>query len=70
MKKLYRSEANKRVAGVCGGIGEMLDVDPTIVRVGTVVLAFATGFFPLLVGYILAWWIFPVGKQDAAQSKA
>ncbi len=33
MKKLYRSETNKRIAGVCGGIGEMLNVDPTIMRV-------------------------------------
>lgn len=68
MKKLYRSETNKRIAGVCGGIGEMMDVDPTLIRVATVVLALATGIFPFIVGYILAWLIFPTGKQQATQS--
>jgi phage shock protein C len=68
MKKLYRSETNKRLAGVCGGIGEMLDVDPTIIRVVTVVLALVTGIFPLAVGYIIAWLVFPIGKQEASQT--
>jgi len=68
MKKLYRSETNKRIAGVCGGIGEMLDVDPTIVRVAVVVLALTTGILPFLVGYIIAWLVFPVGKQETVQS--
>ena len=31
-KKLYRSNSSKLVAGVCGGIGEYLNVDPTLVR--------------------------------------
>ena len=69
MKKLYRSETNKRIAGICGGIGEMLDVDPTIIRVVTVVLALATGIFPFLIGYILAWLIFPIAKKKTAESK-
>jgi phage shock protein C len=70
MKKLYRSETNKRIAGVCGGIGKMLDVDPTVIRVATVVLALVTGIFPFVVGYIIAWLVFPIGKQEAAQSPA
>lgn len=68
MKKLYRSETNKRIAGVCGGIGEMLNVDPTIVRVAVVVLALTTGILPLVVGYIIAWLVFPTGKQETVQS--
>jgi phage shock protein C len=70
MKKLYRSETNKRLAGVCGGIGEMLDVDPKIIRVATVVLALVTGIFPFAVGYIIAWLVFPVGKQETAPGSA
>jgi len=70
MKKLFRSETNKRIAGICGGIGEMLDVDPTVIRVATVVLALVTGIFPFVVGYIIAWLVFPIGKQEAAQSPA
>jgi phage shock protein C len=68
MKRLYRSETNKRIAGVCGGIGEMLDIDPTVIRVATVVLALATGILPFVVGYIIAWLVFPVGKQETPQS--
>jgi phage shock protein PspC (stress-responsive transcriptional regulator) len=70
MKKLYRSETNKRIAGVCGGIGEMLNIDPTIVRVALVVLALTTGVLPLVVGYIIAWLVFPVGKQETAPGSA
>jgi phage shock protein C len=63
MKKLYRSTTNRKIAGVCGGLGEMLDADPTLVRLATVVLALATGLFPFLIGYIIAWWIVPQGSQ-------
>jgi phage shock protein C len=70
MKKLFRSETNKRIAGVCGGIGEMLNVDPTIVRVALVVLALTTGILPMAVGYIIAWVVFPVGRQETAQSSS
>lgn len=63
MKKLYRSTTNRKIAGVCGGLGEMLDADPTLVRLATVVIALATGLFPFLIGYIIAWWIIPEGSQ-------
>jgi phage shock protein C len=59
MKKLYRSMTNKKIAGVCGGIGEMTDTDPTIIRLVVLVLALATGFFPFFIGYIAAWCIVP-----------
>ncbi|HKZ45048.1 MAG TPA: PspC domain-containing protein [Anaerolineales bacterium] len=38
-KKLTRSNTNKMISGVCGGLGDFLDIDPTIVR-----LLFAFGF--------------------------
>ncbi|HLF19808.1 MAG TPA: PspC domain-containing protein [Bacteroidota bacterium] len=59
MKRLYRSEHNKRIAGICGGIGEYLDVDPTIVRLIAVVVGIGTGIFPFLLGYFIAWLIVP-----------
>jgi phage shock protein PspC (stress-responsive transcriptional regulator) len=59
MRRLYLSETNKKIAGVCGGIGEMMDIDPTIVRLVTVVLGLATGIFPFVAGYLIAWWIVP-----------
>lgn len=63
MKRLYRSETNRKIAGVCGGIGEHLDIDPTIVRLVSVVFAFATGIIPFLIGYLVAWWIVPSGRE-------
>jgi phage shock protein C len=63
VKKLYRSQTNKKIAGICGGIGEMTNTDPTIIRLATVILGLATGVFPFLIGYLIAWWIVPVGNQ-------
>jgi phage shock protein C len=62
MKKLYRSRTNKKIAGVCGGIGELTNTDPTIVRLITVVLGLVTGFFPFFIGYLIAWWLVPEGN--------
>lgn len=40
MKKLYRSKKHSMIAGVCGGLGSYLGVDPTFIRLGFVFLAF------------------------------
>jgi phage shock protein PspC (stress-responsive transcriptional regulator) len=70
MKKLYRSETDKKIAGICGGIGEMMNVDPTIIRLFTVVVAIMTGCIPLLIGYLLAWWIVPLKSELSPQTPA
>lgn len=59
MKKLYRSEKDSLVAGIIGGIGEYFDVDPTILRLGFVVLVLLTGVFPGIIAYIIAYFIIP-----------
>ena len=56
-KQLYKSSTNKKIAGVCGGIGEYFDIDPTLVRLGFVALSFMFGGG--LVVYILAAIIMP-----------
>jgi len=56
-KRLTRSRTNKKIAGVCGGVAEYLDVDPTLVRVAWVMLALFVGWG--LVGYLIAWIIMP-----------
>ncbi|MGI6224065.1 MAG: PspC domain-containing protein [Prevotella sp.] len=56
-KRLYRS-ADRMLGGVCGGIAEYFDVDPTIVRILYVVLTFGTAFSGILV-YLLLWLIVP-----------
>ncbi|WP_295722352.1 PspC domain-containing protein [uncultured Methanobrevibacter sp.] len=56
-KKLYRSYDNRMLAGICGGIGEYLNIDPTIIRLITALLIFLWGFG--IIFYLLAWIIVP-----------
>lgn len=58
-KKLYRSEKNKVLAGVLGGLGEYLGIDPTVLRLIYLLLTVFTGFFPGIIAYILAIFIIP-----------
>jgi phage shock protein C len=60
MKRLFLSQTDKKIAGVCGGLAEYFELDPTIVRLIIVVLAIATGVIPLTIGYLIAWAIVPV----------
>jgi len=57
MKRLYRSKTNKIIAGVCGGIAEYSNIDPTIVRLLWLLLSLIWGTG--LVAYIIAWIIIP-----------
>jgi phage shock protein PspC (stress-responsive transcriptional regulator) len=59
MKRLFLSASDKKLGGVCGGIAEYMELDPTIVRLLTVVLALFTAVIPVLIAYILAWIIVP-----------
>jgi len=60
--RLIRSETDKKIAGVCGGIAEYLGVDATLVRLVTVVLAIYPGaVIGGLVAYVIAWFIVPSG---------
>jgi len=59
VKRLYLSDSDKKLAGVCAGLGEYFDADPTFIRLATAVLAIATGLFPMLFGYLVAWMIIP-----------
>jgi len=59
MRRLYLSETDKKLAGVCGGLAEYLEVDSTVVRVITIVIAVATAFIPVALAYLFAWLIMP-----------
>lgn len=58
MKKLYRS-SNRILAGVCGGIAEYFDIDPTLIRVAYVVLSLFSAAFPGLLLYIILMILVP-----------
>ncbi|MCQ2267999.1 MAG: PspC domain-containing protein [Bacteroidaceae bacterium] len=57
-KKLTKSN-NKTLCGVCAGIAEYFDLDPTLVRVGYVLLSFFSAAFPGLLLYIILALIMP-----------
>ena len=62
-KRLYRSRVEKIIGGVCGGVGNYFDIDPTIVRLVTVLLFFAHGIGAL--AYLIAWIIVPVKPYES-----
>jgi phage shock protein PspC (stress-responsive transcriptional regulator) len=59
MRKLYLSREDSKIFGVCGGIGQTYDIDPTLVRLIVVFLAFATAIAPVVLTYLIAWFIVP-----------
>ena len=58
-KRLYKSNTNKIICGVCGGIGEYFGIDPTLIRLALVLFSF-TG--SSIVAYIVAAIIMPSKK--------
>lgn len=60
-KKLTRSYSDRMIAGVCGGLAEYFDLDPTLVRVGYVLLSVVSAGFPGLLVYVVLWLIVPEG---------
>ncbi len=58
-KKLYRSRNDKMVSGVCAGLANFLNIDPTLVRVLYAVLAVFTAVVPCLVLYIVLAIVIP-----------
>ncbi len=63
MKKLYRCRWDKKIAGVCGGLGQYFKCDPTIIRLAVTVLFFITGIIPVAIGYAIAWLTMPRGPK-------
>ena len=64
-KNLYRSDENKMLAGVCGGIAEYFGVDPTLIRLAWVVFSLLGGSG--LLAYILAAIIIPRDDSNLYQ---
>ena len=61
-KKLYKSNTDKKIAGVCGGIAEYFNIDATLVRLGWVVFSLLGGSG--LLAYIIAAIIVPENPAD------
>jgi phage shock protein C len=72
-KNIYKSDTNKVLAGICGGIGEYLEIDPTTVRI---IFVFATiiSFGSPIIFYIILMFLIPDNphevKSDEGKDKS
>jgi phage shock protein C len=57
-KRLQRSRTEKMIAGVCGGLAEYFDIDPTIIRVLWVVITLMGGAG--ILAYLILWVVVPL----------
>jgi phage shock protein C len=67
-KRLTRSRDDRMLAGVCGGVAEYLNMDPTLVRVLVAAIALFTGFFPVVVVYLIMMLVLPEAKRTPPSS--
>jgi phage shock protein C len=61
-KRLYRSRDDQMIAGVCAGLAEYLDVDPTLVRLAMVLFTLVGGSGILV--YVIAWIVMPERPEE------
>jgi len=66
-KQLYRSETNRMIAGVCGGLADFFDVDATLFRVLFVAVIFLGGAGIFV--YVILWIIIPLPTSNTQDSK-
>lgn len=64
VKRLYRSKKERMLAGICGGFGEYIHLDPTVVRLVFIVLLFLTGVLPMAVIYLILWLLIPQQPEE------
>jgi phage shock protein C len=62
-KRLIRSRNDKLLAGICGGLANYLDMDPTIIRLIYVLATLFTAVFPGVLIYLIMWIIVPKEKN-------
>lgn len=61
VRRLTRSKRDRKIAGVCGGLAEYFEVDPTVVRLAWAVLTVVPGCIVLgIMAYLVAWFIMPM----------
>ncbi len=64
MKKLYRSQTDQKIAGICGGLGEIYGLDSNLIRIALVFLALITSVVPMVITYLIAWLILLEGPAE------
>lgn len=64
-RRLTRSRRHKMIAGVCGGLAEYLDIDPTLMRVLYVIVSLISAAFPGILAYIILMFVMPRADEPA-----
>ena len=65
-RRLTRSSRHKMIAGVCGGIAEYFELDPTVVRVAYVLISIVSVAFPGILAYIILMFVMPPAPRQGA----
>ena len=65
VRRLTRSSRHKMIAGVCGGLAEYFDLDPTVVRVAYVLISIVSVAFPGMLAYIILMFVMPPPPSSA-----
>lgn len=65
-RRLRRSATDRKLGGVCAGLAEYMDADPTVVRLVWILLVvFPIPFVPAVLGYLVAWLVIPSAMEPA-----
>ena len=64
-RRLTRSRRHKMIAGVCGGLAEYFEMDPTAVRVAYVLISILSAAFPGILAYIILMFVMPPPEEQA-----
>lgn len=65
-RRLTRSNRNKMIAGVCGGLAEYFDMDPTLMRVLYILVSVLSAAFPGVIAYVVLMFLMPPPETVAA----
>jgi phage shock protein PspC (stress-responsive transcriptional regulator) len=60
-KKLKRSTTDRKIAGICGGLGNYFEIDATLMRVIFLLAAIFSAILPAVIAYIVMWFVVPEG---------
>jgi phage shock protein C len=66
-KRLYRSTKDRKIAGICGGIAEYFNIDPTIIRIIAILLLLPGGL-PGFIPYVVMWIVIPNDPGDRVKN--
>lgn len=65
MRRLYRSRYDKKISGICGGLGNYFSTDPNFIRLLVIFLCFLTGILPVIIVYIITALVIPVEPEGS-----